>query len=294
MAPQLPPLPRGRLSATLRHLQPAPTPAAATLSKFGSMERDAELAQLPEPEPGVRMLYLIKQRPESTREQLVANWFSNHMPGVIAALGPGGTAEQAGRPHTTRYHATLLDPTFEREGERVWDGYASLHYAEEQPNGPIPHGTTPSDTFQQHANPYVGWALQEQILLDNSSAGGVERLPTNPNTLNDPWPATRGCFYKVVVMVKAQPGTGFDSAFDELRGAAMSAQNNFPRAGGSFKTSLNLSLHPEEEEYCALVELYFADEWSQQATTLGTAMNMRAVRLRLAPQINAHLSPACC
>ena len=45
MAPQLPPLNRGRLSATLRHLHPAPTPgpAAATLSKFGSMERNAEL-----------------------------------------------------------------------------------------------------------------------------------------------------------------------------------------------------------------------------------------------------------
>ena len=88
MAPLLPPVPRGRLSATLHHLHPDPTPAAATLSKFGSMERDAELAQLPEPEPGVRMLYLIKQRPESTREQLVANWFSNHMVSGATTVSP--------------------------------------------------------------------------------------------------------------------------------------------------------------------------------------------------------------
>ena len=37
-----------------------------------------------EPTPGAKMQYLIRRRPEVSREDLVANWFANHMPDVIS------------------------------------------------------------------------------------------------------------------------------------------------------------------------------------------------------------------
>ena len=38
----------------------------------------------PQPTDGARMVYLIKRKTEPTREELIAHWFANHMPGVIA------------------------------------------------------------------------------------------------------------------------------------------------------------------------------------------------------------------
>ena len=29
--------------------------------------------------PGAKMMYLIKRKPETSREELVAHWFANHM-----------------------------------------------------------------------------------------------------------------------------------------------------------------------------------------------------------------------
>ena len=40
----------------------------------------------PQPTDGARMVYLIKRKTETTREELIAHWFANHMPGVIAEL----------------------------------------------------------------------------------------------------------------------------------------------------------------------------------------------------------------
>ncbi len=52
------------------------------------------------------MLYLIKRRTTTSREELVAHWFANHMPAVIQ-----GQKDQAarGRLHARRYIATLYD-----------------------------------------------------------------------------------------------------------------------------------------------------------------------------------------
>ena len=44
----------------------------------------------PESTPGAKMLYLIKRKPTTSREELVAHWFANHMPGSSSA--------SAGRP----------------------------------------------------------------------------------------------------------------------------------------------------------------------------------------------------
>lgn len=37
----------------------------------------------PDPVPGAKMIYLIRRRAATSRDELVAHWFANHMPGVI-------------------------------------------------------------------------------------------------------------------------------------------------------------------------------------------------------------------
>ena len=55
---------------------------------------------------GAKMMYLIARRAGVTREELVANWFANHMPAGIQ-----GQKDQAvrGRRFARRYIATLFD-----------------------------------------------------------------------------------------------------------------------------------------------------------------------------------------
>ena len=68
-----------------------------------------------------KMIYLIKRRPTTSREELVAHWFANHMPAVIAAQHD---AAARGKRHAKRYHVALFDA--DRNGEHPWDGMAQL------------------------------------------------------------------------------------------------------------------------------------------------------------------------
>ncbi|MFP6816799.1 MAG: hypothetical protein VB949_14190, partial [Pseudomonadales bacterium] len=92
--------------------------------------------------PGTRMMYLIKRRPASSREELIAHWFANHMPGVIHSL-------QANEPIARRYVVTLFDP--DRDGTHSWDGVAQLDFDQPLPAPATPYGETPTDTFQEYA-----------------------------------------------------------------------------------------------------------------------------------------------
>ena len=61
----------------------------------------------PEATSGAKMVYLIKRRAETSREELIAHWFANHMRGVIDRnLGNRGTDQ----PTADHYVATLFDP----------------------------------------------------------------------------------------------------------------------------------------------------------------------------------------
>ncbi len=97
---------------------------------------------------GAKMQFLIKRRQEASREELIANWFANHMPDVIA--GQYRSAEK-GRPHATRYIATVFNPV--PKGDQVWDGVAQLWWDDPLPRVGEPHGAEPRDTFQQKAEP---------------------------------------------------------------------------------------------------------------------------------------------
>lgn len=53
-----------------------------------------------EASPGAKMLYLIKRRASTSREELVAHWFANHMPAVIQAQHEQAERE---KPHAHGY-----------------------------------------------------------------------------------------------------------------------------------------------------------------------------------------------
>ena len=66
-------------------------------------------------------MYLIKRKPTTSREELVAHWFANHMPAVIQSQQD---AAERGRMHASRYLATLFQPG--PQGDHPWDGVAQL------------------------------------------------------------------------------------------------------------------------------------------------------------------------
>lgn len=213
------------------------------------------VSSAPPATPGAKMLYLIKRRPETSREELVAHWFANHMPGVIAAQ-----QRQAGdsRPHARRYIATLWSAR--ADGSQPWDGVAQLWWDKALPRPRVPHGTKPRDSFQQKAEPYLPWATTEYVVMDPAS-----RLSVVPLTLNDPFPTTRSGFHKVSFLVGAKPGTNFDDLFAHWLNVHVPNVAGTMREVGGFGYVVSHSLEPAEEPYAGLAELYFddADGWTR-------------------------------
>ncbi len=194
------------------------------------------------------MLYLIKARPTTTHDELVAHWFANHMPGVIAGQA---SRKAAGKRHAWRYLATLFDP--DETGKRVWNGMAQLWWDQALPQPSEPHGTTPTDSFQERAEPYAPWATTEHVLL----AGPAEKLPVTPLTLNEPFPTTRSGFHKVTILVAAKPGGDHDAFHTHwLDVHAPNVIEVMQRCGG-WRYVLSLSSDPASAPYAGAAELYF-------------------------------------
>ena len=207
------------------------------------MEDDSPI----EPEAPAKMQYLIRRRDGVSRDELVANWFANHMPDVIA--GQQRQAER-GRPHARRYIATLFDRR--RDGREDWDGVAQLWWDEPTPAPPEPHGTEPRDTFQQKAAPYRPWATTEYLVLDGE-------LPVRPNTLNPPFPCTRSGFFKVTALIVAKPDTDHDAFRSHWLGVHAANVAAVMSATGGFRYVISLSDDPAIEPYAGMAELYFTD-----------------------------------
>lgn len=210
--------------------------------------------------PGAKMMYLIKRRPETSREELVAHWFANHMPIVIARQ-----AEQAarGKLHATRYIATLFDP--DKAGEHPWDGVAQLWYEKPLPVPATSHGTEPTDTFQEKAEPYIPWATTEYVVMD-----GSERLPVVALTLNEPFPTTRTGFFKITFLVAAKTNTDFDALFAHWLDVHVRNVTSVMHQVGGFRYVVSHSLNPEQEPYAGMAELYFPDAsgWQRYRETI--------------------------
>ena len=201
------------------------------------------------PTPGAKMLYLIKRRPGTSREELVAHWFANHMPAVIQGQKD---AALRGRPHATRYFATLYDAN--AEGEHPWDGVAQLWWPQPLAKPARPFGSEPSDTFQQKAEPYLPWATREYVVI-----GGEEHLDTAPLTLNAPYPMTRSGFFKMNFLVAAKPDTDYGAFLTHwLDVHVPNVQATMEQVGG-FRYVVSHSLDPASEPYAGMAELYFHD-----------------------------------
>lgn len=202
----------------------------------------------PEPAPGAKMMFLIRRRAEASREELIAHWFANHMPGVIAAQAK---AAAGGHPHAWRYLATLFDPENRAD---AWDGVAQLWFDAPMPRPAAPFGEPPRDSFQEKAEPYVPWATREYVLVD-----GSDRLPARPLTLNAPFPTTRSGFCKAVTLVAARPGADPAAMIDHwLTVHAPNVAARLAEVGG-FRYVVSLSIEPEFEPYVGMAELYFPD-----------------------------------
>ncbi len=210
--------------------------------------------------PCAKMMYLIKRRPKTSREELVAHWFANHMPIVIARQ-----AAQAarGKLHATRYIATLFDP--DETGEHPWDGVAQLWYEKPLPVPATSHGTEPTDTFQEKAEPYIPWATTEYVVMD-----GSERLPVVALTLNEPFPTTRTGFFKIAFLVVAKTNTDFDALFAHWLDVHVPNVTSVMHQVGGFRYVVSHSLNPEQEPYAGMAELYFPDAsgWQRYRETI--------------------------
>jgi hypothetical protein len=199
--------------------------------------------------PGAKVLYLIKRRPTTSRDELVAHWFANHMPVVIRAQRE---AAAAGKLHARRYIATLFDA--DRDGAHPWDGLAQLWWDRPLPRPERPYGTTPTDSFQEKAEPYVPWATTEHVVLE-----GAQRLAVQPLRWGPPFPTTRSGFLRLSFLVKAKLGTDFAGFFEHwLRVHVPNVKATLEKVGG-FRYVVSHSLEPEREPYAGLAELYLPD-----------------------------------
>lgn len=193
---------------------------------------------------GAKMQYLIRRRPGVSREDLIANWFANHMPDVVSSQHRAAEKNQA---HATRYIATVFEP--DRSGEQAYDGVAQLWWAEATPAPAEPHGSKPRDTFQQRAEPYVPWATREFVVLDGE-------LPLVPNTMNDPFPCTRSGFLKVTSLLAGGAHTDPDAFFDHwLTVHAPNVRAVMEQVGG-LRYVISQSLVPGDNPYLGMAELW--------------------------------------
>jgi len=224
------------------------------------MPADAMPADAVTATPGAKMMYLIKARPTTSREELVAHWFANHMPLVIAAQH---TAAEQGRRHASRYIATLFDA--DRDGQRAWDGVAQLWWDAALPRPAQAHGTIPTDSFQEKAEPYVPWGTTEYVVID-----GSDRLPVVPLTLNPPFPCTRSGFLKATFLVAALPGIDHTELFEHWLGVHVPNVRAVMEQVGGFRYVVSHSIDPTAEPYAGMAELYFddAEGWARFRDTI--------------------------
>ena len=203
--------------------------------------------------PGAKMMFLIRRRPSASREELIAHWFANHMPGVIERQQ---SSAAAGKPAARRYIATVFDP--DPQGTSHWDGVAQLWFDEPLPQPPEPHGTRPADSFQEMAEPYLPWATTEYVVLD----GG---LPVVPLTLNAPFPCTRSGFCKITFLVVAKADVDYPAFYRHWLEVHVPNVLATMQQTGGFRYVVSHSQQPQKSEYAGMAELYFPDQDSWQA-----------------------------
>lgn len=202
--------------------------------------------------PGAKMMFMIRRRADTTRDEMIAHWYKNHMPGVLQAQKE---AEAAGRKPARKYLVTLFNSERgEQKPRPTYDGMAQLWFDRplRKPNGPM--FTEPRDTFDQKVEPFVPWATTEYVMMD-----GAEDLPIVPLTLNEPFPTTRNALFKVTFLVKANKGVDWDDFFRVwLDDHAPNVVETMRKVDG-LRYVVSHSIDPDDEPYAGMAELYFRD-----------------------------------
>lgn len=203
-----------------------------------------------QPTERAKMIFLIKRREGSSRDELIMHWFKNHMPAVIdSQVRSAGR----GRDSASRYIAQLF--TSSNRDQLSWDGLAQLWFKEPQKPAPISPDFRPSDTFQEKAAPYFSWALREYVVMD-----GSDLLSTEPLTLNEAYPMTRSGYHRVNYLVPAQEGVDYDRFYAHWLDVHVPNIRSWMEASGGFRYVVNHSIFPEQAPYAGMAELYFPDE----------------------------------
>ena len=197
-----------------------------------------------------KMIFLIKRRQESSREELIMHWFKNHMPAVIDSQT---RAKGQGRDGASKYIAQLFSSS--NKEALAWDGLAQLWFAKPQQPAPISSDFRPSDTFQEKAEPYFSWATREYVVMDGSA-----NLNTKPLTLNEPYPSTRSGFYRVNFLVAGQKDVDYDAFYKHWLDVHVPNIRSWMEQSGGFRYIVNHSIFPEKAPYAGMAELYFPDE----------------------------------
>ncbi len=207
----------------------------------------------PQQTVGAKMMYLIKRKSATSREELIAHWFANHMPDVIARHEAD---RAAGNNHAWRYIATLFDPKPDRK--HSWDGMAQLWYDKAPVKPKVAMGTEPIDTFQEKAEPYLPWASREYVVMDGAVA-------FEPPTLNPPFPCTRSGFLKITFLVSLKQGADSQALFDHWLNVHIPNVRQTMEAVGGFRYVVSHSIDPAAEPYAGMAELYFpnASGWAR-------------------------------
>ena len=85
--------------------------------------------------PGAKMNFMIRRREDASRDEMIAHWYKNHMPGVIEAQE---AAIATGRRPARKYLVTLFNG---EQGERphrpTYDGMAQLWFDPLRPRRPM-------------------------------------------------------------------------------------------------------------------------------------------------------------
>ncbi|MCY4095838.1 MAG: EthD domain-containing protein [Gammaproteobacteria bacterium] len=206
-----------------------------------------------EPNERVKMIFLIKRREGSSRDELIMQWYKNHMPAVIASQD---RAIEQGRDGASRYIAQLFNTS--NKGDMRWDGMAQLWFAEPQKPTTSDRDREPTDTFQQKAEPYFSWATREYVVIDGSA-----HLSVAPLTLNDPYPSTRSGFFRVNYLVPAQEDIDYDAFYKHWLDVHVPNINDWMNQVGGFRYVVSHSIYPELAPYAGMAELYFhvEEDW---------------------------------
>ena len=213
--------------------------------------------------PGAKMMFMIRRREDASRDEMIAHWYKNHMPGVVQAQQD---AEAAGRRPARKYLVTLFNGERGKQVPRpTYDGMAQLWFDKplRKPSGPM--FTEPRDTFDQKVEPFVPWATTEHVVIN-----GAEDLPVEPLTLNEPFPTTRSGLFKVTFLVKAKDGVDWAEFFGVwLHDHAPNVKETMHKVGG-LRYVVSHSMDPDDEPYAGMAELYFRDPsgWARYGETV--------------------------